>query len=407
MVASRYLRSRRREGFISVIAWFSLAGICLGVATLIIVMSVMNGFRQELLDRILGLNSHITVSHYSKPITSFDSDAELITTLDGVVSAIPTIEGQVMAVNGQYSSGAIVRGIRLNDLQNKALVSGNIKSGSLLNFSMNDSVIIGSRLALILGLRVGDKITLISSQTNATFFGAIPRMKEYRIAGLFEVGMYEYDSSVIFMPLNLAQSYFNFKDSVNRIEVMINDADRSSDLAVEINDLLLDRLLVTDWQRSNAHFFNSLKVERNVMFLILTLIIIVAAFNVISSMIMLVNDKSRAIAILRTMGASRTSIMWIFIMAGSVIGVIGTILGFILGLSFSLNIDTIKQWIENFSGAELFSAEIYFLSQLPAIVDTGEVIMVVTISLSLSFLATIYPAWKATRVDPAHGVHHE
>lgn len=407
LVAFRYLRSRRKEGFISVITWFSLLGICLGVATLIIVMAVMNGFRQELLDRILGLNAHITASHYGAPIENYDMLSKKILSLDGVTSATPTIEGQVMAVGNEYSSGAVVRGIKLSDLKSKSLISQNITRGNIDDFKGNDAVIVGSRLAASLGLRQGDKIALISPTTNATFFGAIPRMKEYTIIGMFEIGMFEYDSSIIFMPLAAAQTYFHYPASVNRIEMMTDDPDKSDVYAEQIYNLLEQDLVVTDWKRANVHFFNSLKVERNVMFLILTLIIIVAAFNIISSMIMLVNDKAKAIAILRTMGASKGSIMRIFIMAGAYVGVLGTLFGFLLGLSFSLNIETIRQWIEGFSGAELFAAEIYFLSHLPAIVELHEVISVVVMSLSLTLLATLYPAWKAARIDPAEGVRYE
>ena len=407
MVAMRYLRARRQEGFISVIAWFSLLGIALGVATLIIVMSVMNGFRQELLGRILGLNGHLSIYGMSQTLDDFDALAGKVRAVPGVISATPIVEGQVMATARGVARGAVVRGIRPADLARRSIVASNIFSGSLADFTGEDSVVVGGRLANRLGLARGDRITLISPKGNVTAFGTVPRMRAYRIAATFEIGMYEYDSSFVFMPLPAAQVYFRMPDAVTNLEVMVDNPERAKAVGEEISAALGGAWRIHDWQRANASFFNAIQVERNVMFLILTLIIVVAAFNVISSLIMLVKDKGKDIAILRTMGATRGMIMRIFFISGASVGTIGTIAGFALGLSFAANIETIRQWIQGLTGTELFAAEIYFLSQLPAVVDPTEVMAVVLMGLGLSLLATLYPSWRAARIEPVEALRYE
>ena len=406
MVAMRYLRARRQEGFISVIAWFSLIGIALGVATLIIVMSVMNGFRQELLTRILGLNGHLSIYGQNYELTGYDPLAEKARKIADVVAVTPIVEGQVMATARGVAKGAVVRGIRPRDLVRRALVAENIHSGSLAEFK-DDRVLIGNRLASRLGLVVGDQITLISPKGNVTAFGTVPRMRAYRLAGTFEVGMHEYDSSFIFMPLKTAQVYFRLPGAVTNLEIFIDDPDHARQVGRKIMAATGGKGRIHDWQQANSSFFNAIQVERNVMFLILTLIIVVAAFNIISSMIMLVKDKGRDIAILRTMGATRGMIMRIFFLSGASVGIIGTLAGFALGLAFAANIETIRQWIQGLTGGELFAAEIYFLSQLPAVVDPKEVVVVVLMGLGLSFLATLYPSWRAARLDPAEALRYE
>ena len=405
-IAARYLRSRRREGFISIIAWFSLIGIALGVATLIIVMSVMNGFRTELLDRVLGLNGHMVVRGVDARLTGFDPIAEALRGIDGVKSAAPLIEGQVMATANNQASGALVRGMWARDLRARAIVADNLYSGSLADFKGRNSVIIGQRLATRLGLRVGDSITLVSPQGTTTAFGTVPRMKSYRVAATFMVGMYEYDSTFIYMPLPAAQLFFRLKDAVNGVEMFLDNPDDVHRLRGAVR-ALPGVARVVDWQQVNSHFFQALQVERNVMFLILTLIILIAAFNIVSSLIMLVNDKGKAIAILRTMGASRGMIMRIFVISGTAIGFIGTLAGFALGVAFCANIDGIRRWLEGFIGTELWSPEIRFLSRIPAEVNNSEVVSVVLMALGLSFAATLYPAWRAARIDPVEALRYE
>ena len=407
MVAARYLRPRRREGFISVIAGFSFLGIALGVATLIIVMSVMNGFREELLKRILGLNGHLEVYAAEGVIPNYDAAADAVRALNGVVHVAPMIEGQVMAAAGGRTSGAVVRGIKPEDLRARKILADHIEAGSLDAFAGEDAILIGARLAQRLGVNVGDKVTLIAPEGRPTAFGTVPRVRAYTLAATFEVGMYEYDSTFIFMPLKAAQIYFRMPDAVSSLEVIAADPDRLRFLRDSILQALDRPLRILDWQQANSSFFNAIEVERNVMFLILTLIIVVAAFNIISSLIMLVKDKGQDIAILRTMGATRGMIMRIFLLSGASIGVAGSLAGFALGLAFADNIEIIRRGIQGLTGTELFAPEIYFLSQLPAKVDAGEVATVVIMALVLSFLATLYPSWRAARLDPVEALRYE
>jgi lipoprotein-releasing system permease protein len=406
MVAFRYLRARRQEGFISVIAIFSLLGIALGVATLIIVMSVMNGFRTELLSRILGFNGDINVYAAQGPLPNYDPLVTQVKKLPGVVAARPMIEGQVMVTARGQASGALVRGMREQDLAAQKLIAQHLKPEELSAFKDND-VLIGSRLAFRLGVHQGDQITLISPNGTATAFGTVPRIKSYRVAGTFNVGMYEFDNSTIFMPLAAAQTFFNLGNAVSSLEVFVSDPDAVRSYGNEIISALGGNFRVFNWQQSNLSFFNAVEVERNVMFLILTLIIIVAAFNIVSSMIMLVKDKGRDIAILRTMGATRGMILRIFMLSGASIGVVGTIAGFILGVAFASHIEEIRQFIQSIIGTDLFSAEIYFLTQIPAQIDPTEVGLVLALAFGLSFLATLYPSWRAARLDPVEALRYE
>ncbi len=406
MLALRYLRARRKEGFISVIAGFSFLGIMLGVATLIIVLAVMNGFRQELFDKILGLNGHVVAQSMGGSFADYNEVAQRLRKVDGVVQAVPLIEGQVMVSTPSFASGGIVRGVSKDDLMHLRSIAGNIQSGTLENFDKAPSVALGSRLANQLNVRVGEAVTLVSPRGAQTPFGTTPRIKRYPISAIFEMGMSEYDASMIFMPLKEAQLYFNEPKSVSVIEIVIKDPDAVGEMRPAILDAGGPTIFVTDWRQRNASFFSALQVERNVMFLILTLIVLVAALNIISGLIMLVKDKGPDIAILRTMGATRSAVMRVFLITGASIGVVGTLAGLLIGVVVCLNIESIRQFIGWVTSTNLFPAELYYLSQLPADMNPGEVITVVVMALGLSVLATLYPSWRASRIDPVEALRY-
>ena len=409
LIASRYLRSKRKEGFISVIAVFSFVGIMIGVATLIIVMSVMNGFRYELVNRILGLNSHLTIYSHGSHINNYSEIVTQIKKLPGVKYSNPIIESQAMISSRSKNLGGLIKGIKLEDLQNKELISKNITAGNIEKLSNKNSVLIGSAVAQNMNLKVGDPIKIISAETNETIIGAIPRIKTYNVAGVFESGMYEYDSSTIFMNFEMAQIHFRFPEVVSGIEIFANDATNLDQVKDGLYNILVQYpdLYAVDWQQSNSGFIDALKVERTVMFLILTLIILVASFNIISSMIMLVNDKNKNIALLRTLGMTKASIMRIFLICGSSIGFVGTFLGLLIGVVFSANINSIKSWLESATNTDLFNPAIYFLSTLPSKVFVSDVVLIVGMALVISFLATLYPAYKASKANPAEILRYE
>ena len=408
IVAWRYLRARRKEAFISVIAGFSFIGIMLGVATLIIVMAVMNGFRTELISRILGVNGHMIVQPIDTPLDNYDELARKFAAVPGVTMALPLVEGQTLASGrGGAGTGALVRGIRPEDVEALKTVSSNVKSGDLVGFAAGQGVLIGSRMASQLGLNAGDQITLMSPEGDITPLGVNPRIKSYVVSGIFEIGMSEYDSSIIYMPLEEAQLYFNAEGVVQSIELFVANPDTVDELRPKLEEAAGRQVFITDWRQRNQTFFSALQVERNVMFMILTLIVLVAALNIISGLIMLVKDKGSDIAILRTMGATSGSIMRIFFMTGAAIGIAGTLAGVLLGVIVCLNIESIRQFFSWISGTVLFDPELYFLSQLPADMNVGETVSVVIMALTLSFLATIVPAWRASRLDPVQALRYE
>lgn len=408
MVAWRYLRARRKEAFISVIAGFSFFGIMLGVATLIIVMAVMNGFRTELISRILGINGHMIVQTAAGPLDNYAELATKFAAVPGVTMALPLVEGQTLASGrAGAGTGALVRGIRSEDMTRLTTVSGNIRAGDLVGFAAGQGVLVGSRMAADLGITAGDTITLVSPEGDITPLGVNPRVKAYPVSGVFEIGMSEYDASIIYMPLEESQLYFNAEGLVQSIELFVADPDAVDEMRPKIEQAAGREILITDWRQRNQTFFSALQVERNVMFMILTLIVLVAALNIISGLIMLVKDKSSDIAILRTMGASANAIMRIFFMTGAAIGTAGTFAGVLLGVVVCLNIESIRGFFSWVSGTVLFDPELYFLSKLPADMNVGETVSVVVMALSLSFLATIFPAWRASRLDPVQALRYE
>ena len=408
MVAWRYLRSRRKETVISVIASISFVGIMLGVATLIIVMAVMNGFRAELLSRILGIDGHLIVKPVDSPLHDYDSLVSRFEAVDGVKYAIPLVEGQTLATGRTGAgTGALVRGVRESDIVKLELVAGEVRQGTFEGFDAAEGLAVGSRMAGNLGLGVGDALTLVSPEGDITPFGSTPRVKAYPIVAIFEIGMSEYDSTIVFLPLAEAQLYFNLEGTVQTIEIFANDPDNVDALRAPIEEAAARQVFVTDWRQRNRTFFSALQVERNVMFMILTLIVLVAALNIISGLIMLVKDKGHDIAILRTMGATRGSILRIFLMTGAAIGVVGTLAGVLLGIVVCLNVESIRQFFSWLSGTTLFNPELYFLSRLPAKMDPGETVSVVAMAIVLSFIATLFPAWRAARLDPVEALRYE
>lgn len=406
LMAFRYLRARKAEGFVSIIAGFSFLGILLGVATLIIVMSVMNGFRAELFDRILGLNGHINIYVPGQQLEDYPDLLKTIEKTEGVSFAFPTIEGQGLVNANGIASGVVVRGIMPEDMALKPVLKDGFREGNPA-LLVGNRVAIGTKMAERMHLQIGDTLLLTAPKGKQTPFGNIPRSVKFEVAGVFDVGMHEYNNNFIFMPLFAAQGFFDFPArNVAMLEVFLNNMNDLDAVKQALHKTMDGKANVYDWRDANSSFVNALEVERNVMFLILTLIIIVAAFNIISSMIMLVKDKGPDIAIMRTMGASSTSMLKIFILTGASIGIAGTIIGAALGIAFAVNIETIREALQNLTGTELFSSEIYFLTQLPAKIDWQEVAVIIATSIFLSVLATIYPAWRAAKLDPVEGLRY-
>ena len=410
-LANRYIRTKKKEGVISIVAALSIIGIALGVATLIIVLSVMNGFRSDLMGRILGVNSHVSVYSYERSIDNWQQLAADLAKRPEVKSVTPVIEGNAVIFNPRQKDaveGIKVRGVSVEKLKNNSLVNNKDFVGDWKNFSSDvDGVVIGYKLAHALDVYVGNEISVVTPQSTSTVFGSIPNKKTFHVAGVFNLGMQEYDRSMIYIPLDTAQALFNYGSNVESIGIELKDVKDAQAFAGKLNEELGEKYRVIDWQQANSQFFGAVQTERNVMFIILTMIVIVASFNIIGGMIMLVKDKSQSIAILRTMGMERRSVQRAFILVGSFNGIVGTFTGVILGLLFCYNIGSIQSFVEWVTGAKVFSPEIYFLSKLPAQVNWHEVTTVILISLGISLLATIYPSWRAARLDPAEVLRYE
>jgi len=407
MIAGRYLRARRKEGFISVIAGFSFLGIMLGVATLIIVMAVMNGFRHDLFSKIMGLNGHVIVQKLGERFDDYEQMADKVARVPGVQVAMPVIEGQVMVSSSSQALGGLVRGVRESDLKALKLVSSNVRAGTLDGFDAQTGIAMGVRLANQLHVGLGDSVTLVSPRGAATPFGTAPRSKAYQITSIFELGMSEYDRMMIFMPLKEAQKYFAKNGEVDVVEVIVNDPENVDSFRTAILQAGGPSIAVADWRQRNETFFNVLSVERNVMFIILSLIVLVAALNIISGLMMLVKDKGRDIAILRTMGATKGAVMRVFLITGASIGIVGTLAGLVLGVIFCWNIDSIKNFASWITGTTVFDPSVYYLTKLPADIDPHETGGIVIMALVLSVIATLYPSWRASRLDPVEALRYE
>jgi lipoprotein-releasing system permease protein len=411
MLAGRYLRAKRSQGGVALISLISFIGIMLAVATLIIVMSVMNGFRAELLSRILGFNGHLFVSGGVLERPDLDTAVNHIRKVPGVTQAMPVIEAQAIAMGPAQITGAIVRGLSPGDMRDTKIVATNLTAGSLKGFGTGDyggdAVILGDKLASSIGVKVGDGVTLISPSAGATAFGGMPLQKTYTVIATFNVGMSQYDQAYIYMPLDQARLFFGREGGVDAIEIKVDNPDHAIPLKAAVNKAAGPASMVTDWTQRDSSFWGALKVERNVMRLILMLLVLIAAMNIISGLVMLVKNKGRDIAILRTMGAGQGSILRIFFMAGGSVGALGTAAGLLIGVLFCTYIGPIQSFVEWVTGTAVFSSDVYFLSRIPAKVDWSEVGFIVFWALAASFLATLPPAWRASRLDPVEALRYE
>ena len=407
MIALRYLRARRAQGFVSVIAGFSFVGIMLGVATLIVVMSVMNGFHIELMSKIIGINGHVFLQGVERPLDDYDEVTERLRKVKGVTLALPMVESAAGVSSPYQQTGALVRGIREADIKKLPGISNNVRLGTLDSFDTGGGVAIGQKMAETLSLRIGDNVTILTARGAATPFGVAPRMKSYPVVAIFQIGVTEFDGLFVYMPFDEAQAFFNKEGEASVIEAFVDQPERMDEMRVILDRAVQRPMIMTDWRQRNKSFFDALKIERTVMFFILTLIVLVAALNIISGLTMLVKDKSRDIAILRTMGATRGAIQRVFLITGAAIGISGTIAGFLLGLVVAHNLEPIRLFLNRLLGMNIFDPTFYLLSRLPSVVQMSDVVTVVLLSLTLSVLATIFPSRRAAKLDPVEALRYE
>lgn len=407
LLALRFLRSKRKEGFISVVSGFSLVGIALGVATLIVVMSVMNGYHKEFVRNVLGIQGHISIVSKENKFKNYTESSNKIEKLPDVLYSAPMIIEQAMLISGDNAQGGVVRGVDPDKLAFKPMVMDSISSTTLKQLKNSGGVVMGDALARSLGVKIGDEIKIVIASGTTTVLGTVPRSKTFKVIDTFDLGLYQYNSTTLFMNLKDAQKLFKYNESVSEIEVISQNPDRLDDLKAEIGSLFGSDVYMVDWKMSQAKWLNALEVERVVMFFILTLIILVAVFNIISSLIMLVKDKSKSIAILRTMGMTKSSIIRIFIMAGSLIGIIGSCTGVLLGILVATNLQSIKSFLEDLTGTNLFDPVIYFLTKLPSEIIYSDVLFIFIMALGFALLATIYPAYRASKLLPIEVLRYE
>ena len=407
IVSLRYFSAKKNEKFVSIISGISLAGIMIGVAALIIVMSVMNGFHIELTSNIIGLNGDISVTPMGKVIESYDELIQKTRNHKFVKKVTPLVVGQALALGAGTNSGVIIKGINAVDLKTKGEILGNVLEGSFSDYDGANVVAVGSELARVLGIYAGSKVKLIAPSLLPTAFGSMPRAKDFTVVAIFTSGRYDYDAAVMLMPVAAAQIFLSMGQGINLLEINTDNQEKAKQYAQILQKEFGFSVQAKSWMQDNQQFLSALEVERVAMFVILSFIILVAAFNIVSSLFMVVKDKTKDIAILKTIGASTKQIMLIFIFNGMMIGAIGTFLGVIFGLLFSYNIEIIRQFLEKLSGARIFDPAIYFLYSLPSVVRISDVVIITSIALVLSFLATIYPAYKASALSPIEALRYE
>ncbi len=407
-IAWRYLWSKRTDSFISIIRTFSLLGIALGVATLIVVMSVMNGFRQELTQKVLDFNSHLSIFDGEGDFQNYAKILSQLKEMPEVLQAIPVIEGQGLLSAHGKSLGVMIKSFPFQDLIKREVLFKQNLIGDFSSFQESGNTIaLGRHLAEKLHVRVGDRVSFLSPDGNVTPFGVLPRLQSFKVVALFESGMFEYDSATAFIPFAAAQTFFHKGAGVDHIDLFLENPHQSEQLVEKIQSQTPQSLKFLSWTEAHASFFEIVKIERNVMFIILTMIILVAVFNIVSGLVMLVKDKTQDIAILKTMGAGQQSILKIFLCVGSSIGILGTLSGVALGVLVASNLERLRQFVQSLTGSTLFNQEFYFLTELPVVINGGEILGICTMSIGFSFLATLYPAWRAAKLNPVQALRYE